>query len=245
MLARIAMAAAAIGFAAAARAGDPQVDRAIAALAEEASVKVRAQAAFVLAQRGSREAVPALCKALSHDRAPAVRVAVATALGRIGGHGALVALQAAAQGDADGAVREVAARAMEEAARGARSVVLEEVQGGQGDARARGALRAALATHLARQGFAVMESDEPVGWRLKPSVLALDVQQSGTHLRVEVKASVIAVDGAGRIAAMVEGGARARALGPGGAQWQLASQALEAAARSIAEDLARRLLEMN
>jgi HEAT repeat protein len=49
----------------AARASDAQVERALRALREDGSLKVRAQAAFVLAQRGARAAVPALCKALS------------------------------------------------------------------------------------------------------------------------------------------------------------------------------------
>jgi HEAT repeats len=227
----------------AARASDAQVERALRALREDGSLKVRAQAAFVLAQRGARAAVPALCKALSEDEAPAVRVAAATALGRIGGQGGAAVLREAGAHDPDDAVRSAAARALDELQRGARSVSLEEVQGGKGDARARASLHDALAMHLQRRGFAVVEGGEGVGYRLKPSMLVLDVVHSSAGLRVEVKASVIAIDGQGRIAAMVEGGARAKTATPGAASTQLAGQAVDAAARSISEDLAHRLLE--
>jgi hypothetical protein len=105
------------------------------------------------------------------------------------------------------------------------------------------ALHAALAAQLARHGFSVVGAGEGAGYRLKPAVLLLEVTPSGTGLRVEVKASVIAIDGQGRIAAMVEGGARARTASAGAASQQLAAQALDAAARNISEDLARRLLE--
>jgi HEAT repeats len=220
---------------------DPQIDRAVAALREDGSVKVRAQAAFVLAQRGAAEAVPALSAALAGDEAAAVRIAAATALGRIGALSAVGALRKASSGDADRAVRDAAARALDELVRGARSVSIEPVQGPQGDARAWAALRDALGANMARHGFAVAAAGEAAGWRLKPSVLVVDVARAGGGQRVEVKASVIAVDAQGRIAAMVEGGARARTAGAAPGAPQLTEQALEAAARSISEDLAARL----
>ena len=226
------------------RAADAQVQRAIKALREDDSLKVRAQAAFVLAQRGAREAVPALRRALSEDRAAAVRVAAATALGRIGGPDVVAALRDASANDRDGAVRSAAARALDENLRGARTVSLEEVQGGKGDPPARARFHDALAVQLARHGFAVVDGGEDVGYRLKPSVLLLEQVQSGAWLSVQVKASVIAIDGQGRIAAIVEGGARARTVTPGAAV-QLVEKAFDAAARSISEDLARRLLELH
>lgn len=244
----VAVSVSVMGLAAVARGGDAHAQRALAALASDGSIKVRAKAVAVLGQRGSREALPALCRALLHDPAPVVRVAAASSLGRLREPEALEALRRAARSDGDGAVRDLAARAEQEVRRsGARSIALEEVRGRAGDTQAREALRAALAAHLARQGFVVLESDEHAGLRLKPSVLSLDVRRSGEQLRVEVKVSVIAIDGAGRIVAMVEGGARARARAPGAASSQIAaqvaSQALQAAAQSVAEDLGRRLLE--
>jgi hypothetical protein len=124
--------------------------------------------------------------------------------------------------------------------RSARSVVLDDVAGSGGDARARSALRSALAAHLARRGFSLVGADG--GWTLKPAVLAVDVRDGGGALTVEVKASVMAIDGEGHVAAMVEGRARARAAGaPPASAAPITAKALDAAAASICEDLARRL----
>jgi hypothetical protein len=213
------------------------------ALREDSSMKVRAQAAFVLAQRGSREAVPALCRALGEDGAAPVRVAAATALGRLGGGGAVAALREAIARDRDEAVRAAASRALDDLVRDARTVTLEAVAGRTGDARVRAGLHEALSAELRRNGFALVDAERAVGYRLRPSVLVLDHSANGAGLRVEVKASVIAIDGQGRIAAMVEGGARVKTATAGVAADQLARRAFEAAARSISEDLARRLLE--
>jgi carbon monoxide dehydrogenase subunit G len=68
------------------------------------------------------------------------------------------------------------------------------------------------------------------------------VAQGAGETRVEVRASVIAVDRQGGIAAMIEGGARARTAARGAPAAQLTSRALDAAAKSLAEDLAGRLL---
>jgi hypothetical protein len=237
----LALALAALAAAPAARGADPMVERAERALREDASLKVRSQAALVLAQRGSRGAVSALSQALERDGAPAVRVAAAVALGRIGGPGAVGPLQLAAGRDPDASVRAAAARALADLAAGARAVTVEAVQAGPGDAAACEALRAALVDQLRRQGFAVLQDGE-VGFRLKPSLLVVQVQQAGGELRVEVKASVIAVDRQGGIAAMIEGGARAKTTTRGTAPALLTGRALEAAAGSIAQDLAGRLL---
>jgi hypothetical protein len=226
------------------RAADVQVQRAIAALRDDGSLKVRAQAAFVLAQRGAREGVPALRRALTEDGAAAVRVAAAAALGRSGGPGVVAALRDASAHDRDGAVRAAAAQALDAILRGARTVSVDAVQGGKGDTDARERLHGALAVQLQQHGFAVVDGGAEAGYRLKPSVLLLEQAQSGSWMTVEVKASVIAIDGQGRIAAIVEGGARAKTAASGVAGARLRGQALEAAARSISEDLARRLLEL-
>jgi HEAT repeat protein len=228
-----------------ARGGDPQVERASTALARDPSLKVRAQAALVLGQRGAREAVPALTRAVQEDASPAVRAAAAAALGRVGAPDAEPALRAASERDRDGVVRVAAARALEEVRRGVRAVVLEEVSGSAGDPSARDALREALTAQLQRRGFALVAADGAPGWRLKPAVLSVDVRHGAGALKVEVKASVIAVDGRGRIAAMVEGGARARSAGASPASAApMTARAIEAAASSICDDLASRLLAM-
>jgi HEAT repeats len=224
---------------------DAHVERALSALAGDASTKVRTQAALVLGQHGGSEGVDALVRALERDRAPAVRAAAAAALARLGaaarpGEPALVA---AARADPDPAVRAGAARALDDLRRGSRAVVLEDVGGSAGDDRARAALRGALAQQLERRGFAVVRGDAAAGFRLKPAVLQVDVRHGGGAVKVEVKASVIAVDGHGRIAAMVEGGARARSPGaPPSSAAPMTAKALEAAASSICDDLASRLL---
>ena len=223
---------------------DVQVQRAIAALREDGSMKVRAQAAFVLAQRGARGAVPALRRALNDDDAAAVRIAAAAALGRIGGPGAAAALRDASAHDRDGAVRSAAAQALDAILRGARTVSVEAVQGQRGGPEARQKLHDALSRELQQHGFAVVANGAEPGYRLKPSVLLLEQAQGGSGTMVEVKASVIAIDGQGRIAAIVEGGARARTAMAGPHLARLTGQAVEAAARSISEDLARRLLEL-
>ena len=223
--------------------GDPQVTRAIAALRDDSSLKVRAQAAFVLAQRGTRGAVPALRRALTEDEAPAVRVAAAAALGRIGGPGVVGALRDASAHDREGAVRTAAAQALDVLLSGGRSVMIEAVQGEKGGPQARDELRGALSSQLRQHGFTVVDGGGEAGYRLKPAVLQLEQAQAGSGTTVMVKASVIAVDRQGRIAAIVEGGARARTAAAGNASARLVAQALEAAARGISEDLARRLLE--
>ncbi len=236
----LALLAAALASAAPARAADPLVDRAVQALSRDPSVKVRTQAALVLAQRGAREALPALMHAVVADDEPAVRIAAAAALARIGDVAARDPLDAAARADPDEAVRGAARKSLADLlAASGRAVALEEPQGRAGDAAARGALREALARHLRRQGFAVVAAGDPAGWRLKPAVLAVEVSHGGGKISVAVKASVLAVDSQGRMAAMVEGGARLRASG--GGEKQLAARALDAAAGTLSEDLAARL----
>lgn len=231
-----------------ASASDAQVERARAALRQDGSRKVRARAVQVLADRAGRDAVPALCRALTEDEGAVVRIAAAAALERLGDPGARWALRDAAARDPDPGVREVASRALDELVRGARTVVVEEAQG-SGDAVSRAALQRALVAELPRRGFAVVggggggTGGADAGYHLRPAVLRVDVARTASGTRVEVKVSVVAVERGGRIAAMVEGGARARTGAGGAAPADLQAQAFAAAAGSLCEDLARRLLE--
>ncbi|BDG06004.1 HEAT repeat domain-containing protein [Anaeromyxobacter oryzae] len=223
---------------------DPQADRAIRALHEDPSLKVRVQAALVLGQGRVTAAVPALRGALANDEASAVRIAAAAALGRIGDPAARPALEGARDADPDDSVRAAAARALEAlpaAAAGARVVSLEDAAG-EGGREARTALRDALGKHLRAAGFTVAASG---GLRLKPSVLRVDVSDAGGKTIVAVSATLVAVEAGGRMAAMVQGGARLSASGRLSPDKRIAYavRALDAAARTLSEDLAARLGE--
>ncbi len=227
---------------------DPALQRAVDALKKDSSLKVRTQAALVLGQRGAVEAVPALTTALLEDRAPAVRIAAAAALGRIGDSSALQALETAERDDADGEVREAAGHALGELrSRGTRSVdrhnVVVEEATGKGGAQARKALRVALARQLERAGFALVDPNE-AAFRIKPSVISVETSESGGKLFVSVKAAAVAVGLDGRMAAIIQGGARVKASGARRSEAmeeQLSATALEAAARTLSEDLASQL----
>jgi hypothetical protein len=194
------------------------------------------------------DAVPALTTALLEDRAPAVRIAAAAALGRIGDPSALQALEGTERDDPDQEVREAAGRALAalrshgKTSVDRRSVTVEEATG-KGGSLAKKALRSALARHLEKAGFALVEPDE-AAFRIKPSVISVETSQSGGKLFVSVKAAAVAVGLDGRMAAMIQGGARVKATGarPSEAmEEQLSATALEAAARTLAEDLASQL----
>jgi hypothetical protein len=221
---------------------DPLVERALEALRSDPSLKVRTQAALVLGARGDREAVPALTRALAADESPAVRIAAAAGLARLADIAGKEPLQAASRADPDPAVRTAAQRALDELlSASSRALALDDPQGGAGDATARAALKESLTRHLRRQGFAVVGASEPAGYRLKPSVLELEVTVSGGRTTISVKASVVAVDSQGKMAAMVEGGARLRATGGTVGPAQLSARALDAAAVTLSDDLAKRL----
>jgi len=226
-----------------AAAADSQTDRAIEALRRDRSLKVRAQAALVLGQRGASEAVPALAQALAEDDAEAVRIAAAAALGKIGDSSAREPLENARRADPRPEVRQAAARALADLARaGAVGTVAIEVTTGKVGESARVAFGESLARHLSQRGFKVVEAGEPAAYRIKPSVLALEMDEDGGRLSIAVKASAVAVDAQGRMAAMLEGGARLRASGASpSARGQLSVRALDAAARTLSEDLAARL----
>jgi HEAT repeat protein len=231
-------------FATAAR-PDAQVDLAMRALRTERSMKVRAQAAIVLGQRRIADAVPALCEAVEQDEAIAVRLAAVSALGRIGDPAAESTLQAASRRDPDPQVRAAAARALRDLAAAApslRVVSIEEPSGSAGGPRARDALRAALAKHLTEAGFSVVARG---GVRLKPSVVRVDIDATGGKTVFAVRASLVAVERDGRMAAMLESGARLSATGALADDKRAAysARALDAAARILSEDLAAKLAE--
>jgi hypothetical protein len=212
---------------------DPQVDAAIRALRRDSSMKVRTQAAIVLGQRNVAEAVPALREAVAQDSAAAVRIAAVAALAKIGDRGARTTLRAASEADPDATVRSAARRALD--ALGPVGVAIEEPTG---PGAARAALRDALATHLRAHGFVVGADGEV---RLKP-VVRLEVERSGSKTVIAVKASVVCVDGDGRMD-VVESSARASVSGaiPEGRLSAYASRAIDAAARDLTDDLAARL----
>jgi len=216
---------------------ESQVDTAISALRKDSSMKVRTQAAIILGQRTVVEAVSALREAVATDPAAAVRLAAVGALGKIRDRSARPTLRAAADADPDAAVRKAAQRAVEDL--GPMSFSIDE-PGGTGGAFARGALRDALAQQLRERGFAVVDSG---GMRLKSSVLRVDVDAKGGKTVIAVKASLVAVDDDGRMAAMLEGGARLSATGaiPEAKIGVYSAKALEATARTLCEDLAAKL----
>jgi hypothetical protein len=216
---------------------DTAVDAAVRALREDGSLKVRAQAAVVLGQLRSADAVPALSDALAKDAAPAVRIAAASALGRIGDGAARAALDRSAAQDPDAAVRTASTRTLAELSP---AFVIEQASGRGADEATREALRDAIARHIRSRGWSVVERG---GMRLKPSVLQVAVGEQGGKTVIAVKASLVAVEGDGRMAAMLESGARLSASGavPDAKVSAYAAKAIDAAAQTLCDDLASRL----
>lgn len=218
---------------------DAANESAIRALRRDSSLKVRTQAAVVLGQRGAVEAVSALKEAVATDDAAAVRLAAITALSKIKDRSARSTLRAASEADPDSSVRRAAARAIEEL--GPLAFSIDETQG-TGGAHAKETLRRAITAQLKERGFAVVERG---GMRLKPSVLKVEIDAKGGKTVIAVKASLVAVDDDGRMAAMLEGGAKLSATGtiPEAKLGVYSAKALEAAAKTLCEDLAAKLGE--
>lgn len=212
---------------------DPQVEAAIRALRRDSSMKVRTQAAIVLGQRQVADAVPALRQAVAEDDAAAVRIAAVAALAKIGDRGARSTLRAASEADPDASVRAAARQALE--ALGPMAIAIDEPSG---PGSARGPMRDALAAHLRERGYEVGPRGEV---HLKPTV-NVDVDRSAGKTVIAVKASVVLVDGDGRMD-LVESSARASVSGPipDGRVSAYAARAIDAAARNLSEDLAARL----
>ena len=212
---------------------DPQVDAAIRALRRDSSMKVRTQAAIVLGQRQVADAVPALRQAVAEDEATAVRIAAVAALARIGDRGARSTLKSASEADPDASVRVAARNALE--ALGPIAVSIEEPSG---PGAVRASMKDALASHLRARGYEVSAGGEI---HLKPTV-NVNVDRSGARTVIAVKASVVLVDGDGRMD-LVESTARASVTGaiPEGRLSAYSARAIDAAAQSLTEDLAVRL----
>ncbi|HEX9243283.1 MAG TPA: HEAT repeat domain-containing protein [Anaeromyxobacter sp.] len=222
-----------------AAASESQVDAAVRALRKDSSLKVRTQAAVVLGQRGAVDAVAALREAVAGDDASAVRLAAVTALGKIRDRSARPTLRAASEADPDDAVRKAARRALDDL--GPLAFSIEETRGA-GSAATRDALRQAIAAQLKGRGFAVVDRGGVV---LKPSVMKLDVDAHGGKTTIAVKATLVAVDDDGKMAAMLESGAKLSATGviPDAKIPAYSARALEAAAKTLCEDLAAKLGE--
>jgi hypothetical protein len=229
----------ALALAAPAARADAANDSAISALREDSSLKVRTQAAVVLGQRGAVEAVPALREAVARDEASAVRLAAVTALAKIKDRSARPTLRAAADADPDSSVRKAASRALDDL--GPLAFSLAEPQGAGGPL-AREALRKAIAVQLKERGYALVDRG---GVRLKPSVLKVDVEAKAGKTVIAVRASLVAVDDDGKMAAMLEGGAKLTASGtiPEARIAAYSAKALEAAAKTLCDDLAAKLGE--
>lgn len=215
--------------------GDPQVEAAIRALRKDSSLKVRTQAALVLGQRSAAEAVDALRAAVAEDDAASVRIAAVSALAKIGDRRARATLRNASAADPDDSVRRAAARAL--AGFGPLSVAIEDPAGA---ASVRAAFRDALARELQGRGYVVRDKGDV---RLKPTV-TLDVEERGGKTIVAVRATLVAVDGDGR-AELVEAAAKGTVAGAV-SESRLAgvsAKVVEAAAKSLCDDLAGKLAE--
>jgi hypothetical protein len=205
-----------------------RADEAVNALRDDPSLKVRTQAAIVLGQHGSPEAISALREAVARDKAAAVRLAAISALGRLQARPARLTLQAAAQADPEAAVRSAAARAV--AALGPVTLTVEAASGSSG-----ALLSEAVARQLKDRGLSVGPSGELL---VKPRV-TIEIAESGGRTTFEAKASLVVVDGDGRID-LLETKARAAVAGAVVESRRAAfvTRLVEAAGRGLGDDLA-------
>jgi hypothetical protein len=213
-----------------ANAGDA-VDPAVTALRKDHSFKVRTQAALVLGQRGSPEAVRALREAVAEDEAAAVRLAAVSALGHLEARQARLTLQAAAQADPDAAVRSAAARVLTVLG----PITLQvEVAGGPSGAR----LSESLSRQLRERGLSTPASGE---LRVQPR-LDVEVAERGGQTVFEARASIVVVDGDGRMD-LLESKARTAVAGavPEARRGAYVIKVVEAAGRELGDDLAVKL----
>jgi hypothetical protein len=221
-------------------------ERDLRALKKDGSHKVRTQAALVLGREKVREAVPALCQALTTDDSESVRIAAATALGRIGDIAGRRSLEEARHTDPDPRVRAAAEKALEALAErsvGVGSSLDIEGPTGEGSNEARGSLGTALAKHLKAKGFVTQGGGRAV-YRVKPTIQSLQVKAEGNQISVTVQVTVVAIESDGRVAAMLQSGARLKASGARSSpalEAKLSEQALDAAARTLSDDLASKL----
>lgn len=225
--------------------GDAQIDAAMRALRGDSSLKVRAQAAIILGQRGATEAVGALADAARNDSSEAVRLACVSALAKIGDPAGMGAIEAATK-DSDGRVRAAAEKALtafagpEPVGPDSIAVYLEDATG-RGDSGLRAEFKRSLERHLREQGFSVVARGHK--FVLRPSVLLVEVDKTEGRTVVAVRASLVAVDGRGGMAAMLEGGAKVKAVGTAAPAMvpKYTIKAMDVAARTLTDDLKGRL----
>jgi hypothetical protein len=194
---------------------------------------------LTLAAGARADAADDAVRALREDGSVKVRAQAAIVLGQRGEERAIPVLAEALASDEAVAVRDAASLALD--ALGL-AFSIDEPAGSAGGAAARSALRDALARHLSARGWSVLDHG---GMILKPTVLRVDVEAGPGRTIVAVKAALLAVDDDGRMAAMLESGARLSASGavPEAKLAAYAARALDAAARALCEDLAVRLAE--
>ena len=206
-------------------------DAAVTALRRDPSLKVRTQAAIVLGQRGSPEATRALREAVAEDKAASVRLAAVSALGRLQARAARGTLQAAAQADPDVAVRTAAVKAV--AALGPITLQVEEGSGPSGQR-----LCAAVTAQLRQRGLQVAPQGE---LKVKPKVI-VDVAEAGGKTSFEARASLVVVDGDGRID-LLETRAKATvaAAVPEARRAPYVQKVVDVAGKGLGDDLAARL----
>ncbi len=206
-------------------------DAAVTALRKDGSLKVRTQAAIVLGQRASPEGITALREAVAEDQATSVRLAAVSALGRLEARAARVTLQAAAQADPDASVRAAATRAL--AALGPVTLTVAE---GSGPSGAR--LSEAVSRQLRERGLTVAPHGE---LKVQPKV-SLDVSESGGRTSFEARASLVVVDGDGRME-LLETKAKATVAGavPESRRAAYVVKLVDAAGRGLGDDLAVKL----
>ncbi len=214
---------------------DPQIDAAIRALRRDSSLKVRTQAAIVLGQRGAAEAVQALREAVAEDGAASVRIAAVTALAKIGDRRARPTLRHASAADPDDAVRRAATRAL--AGFGPLALTVEEPSG---PSSLRETFQDMLERELKARKFALSDDAD---LRLKPTV-KLDTEDRGGKTVISVRTTLAMVDGDGRVE-LLEAGARATVTGvvPEGKVAVYAAKAIDAAVRTLCDDVAQKLAE--
>lgn len=210
---------------------DGAVDPAVTALRSDDSLKVRTQAAIVLGQHGSPEAIKALREAVAEDQAASVRLAAISALGHLEAREARLTLQASAQADPDPAVRAAAARAV--ASLGPVTLTVEVASGPSGPR-----LSEALSRQLRERGLSLARRGE---LRLQPKV-DVDVSESAGRTTFEARASLVVVDGDGRMD-MLETRARASVAGtvPESRRGGYVIKVVEAAGRGLGDELAVKL----
>jgi hypothetical protein len=120
-------------------------------------------------------------------------------------------------------------------------VLLDPVAGSEGEAKARKTLFTSLTRHLKARGFTVTNSGSP-RFRLRPSLIRVDVVRERRGAEVKVKAAVAFVDH-GLVDAGFEQTASVGSESPKADPAGLKAKALDAAAGALAKDVAQRIAE--